>query len=205
MSVCEDGTDFDCNVLSFSCLCYNKSKVISNLFLYMRTIQDAVAFFFITAVVILAGISVFGVWDIFANDVINKSFMTLGLLSVIALIIMVAGRFIDNKSDVALAIPPNPAFGSIRRIMLGILIVSASLLALLGVLAIWEVITKGEVLWKSLGSIAILAFSSLIVVMTCREREATLNGDGHSKNISLGAIILLVLVGYWLLMAFSRF
>jgi len=170
----------------------------------MRAIQDVVAFFFIAAVVILAGVSIFGVWDIFAQDVISKSFMTLGLLSIISLIIMVAGRFIDNKSDMALAIPPNPAFSSIRRIMLGVLIVSASLLALLGVLTIWEVISKGEVLWKSLGSITIIAFSSLIVVMTCRERETVLTGNGHSKNLSLGSVILLVLVGYWLLAMFSR-
>lgn len=171
----------------------------------MKAIQDTVAFFFITAVIILAGVAIFGVWDIFGKDVINKSFMTLGLLSVISLIIMVAGRFVDNKSDVAFAVPPNPAFGSIRRIMLGILIATTSLLALLGVLAIWEIITKGDVLWKSLGSISIIAFSSLIVVMTCREREMILSGNGRSKNLSLGTVVLLVLVGYWLLMMFSRF
>lgn len=172
----------------------------------MRAIQDTVSFLFIGIIIILAGISIFGVWEIFEQDVIGKSFMTLGLLSVIAVIIMIAGRFVDNKSEsIALAVP-NPAFGSIRRIMLGVLIASASLLALLGVLAIWEVIAHGDVLWKSLGSIGIIAFASLLAVMTCREREMVLQGDGRKKNFSLGTIIVLLLVGWWLFsMMFGTF
>lgn len=171
----------------------------------MRAIQDTVSFFFIAMVVILAGISIFGVWEIFEEDVIGKSFMTLGLLSIIAVIIMVAGRFVDNKSDAAALAVPNPAFGSIRRVMLGVLIASAALLALLGVLAIWEVLTRGEVLFKSLGSIGIIAFASLLVVMTCREREMVLTGDSRKKNFSLGTIIILVFVGSWLVLTLFRF
>lgn len=165
----------------------------------MRAIQDTVSFLFIGIVVILAGVSIFGVWEVFEQDVIGKSFMTLGLLSVIAVIIMVAGRFMDNKSEAAALAMPNPAFGSIRRIMLGVLIVSVSLLALLGVLAIWDVITHSDVLWKSLGTIGIIAFAALLSVMTCREREMVLQGDGRKRNFSLGTIILLLLVGWWLL------
>lgn len=171
----------------------------------MRAVQDTVAFFFIAMVVILAGIAIFGVWEIFEEDVIGKSFMTLGLLSIIAVIIMVAGRFVDNKSDAAALAVPNPAFGSIRRMMLGVLIASATLLALLGVLAIWEVLTRGEVLFKSLGSIGIIAFASLLVVMTCREREMVLSGDSRKKNFSLGTIIILVFVGSWLVLTLFRF
>ncbi len=164
----------------------------------MRTIQDATAFFFMAVVVILGTVAVFGVWDIFAKDVIQKSFMTLGLLSLIAVLVMVAGRFIDNKPEASeVAISVNPAFGSIRRMMLGTLIVSASLLALLGVLAIWEVITKGEVLWKSIGSIGVIAFCSLLVVMACLEREKVLAGGGKS-NMPLGRLILLWIIGGWL-------
>ncbi|MDO8492290.1 MAG: hypothetical protein Q7S34_01455 [bacterium] len=171
----------------------------------MRAIQDTAAFFFIVAVVILGAVSIFGVWEIFDQDVVGKSFMTLGLLSVIAVIILAAGKFIDNKSEAQALVIPNPAFGSVRRMMLGVLIVSASLLALVGVLVIWDVIAEGEILWKSLGSIAIIAFSSFLVVMTCREREMVMSGDVHKRNMSLGTIILLVLIGGWFLMSFSRF
>ena len=171
----------------------------------MRAIQDTAAFFFIVAVIILSAVSIFGVWDIFDGDVVGKSFMTLGLLSVIAIIILAAGKFIDNKSEAQAIVPPNPAFGSLRRIMLGVLIVSASLLALVGVLVIWDVIGEAKILWKSLGSIAIIAFSSFLIVMTCREREMVMTVDGHKRNVSLGAIISLVLVGGFFLMIFSSF
>ncbi|MDP2593700.1 MAG: hypothetical protein Q8P52_03575 [bacterium] len=172
----------------------------------MKAIQDGISFFFIAIVFVLSAISIFGVWEIFDGDVIYKSFLTLGLLSVISIIIMIAGRFIDNKPADGLIVPAvvNPAFGSIRRIMLGALIVSAAVLALLGVSAIWEVM-KGEVLWKAVGSIGIICFASFLVVMTCREREMTLSDDPHKKNVSLGTVIVLVIVGLWLLSMFSGF
>ena len=173
----------------------------------MKTIQNTVSFVFIGTVVVLAGVSILGVWKIFDADVIGKSFLTLGLLSVIAVLVMIAGRFVDNDNGTDSAVPvlPNPAFGSIRRMMLGVLIASASILALLGVLAIWEVIKQGEVLWKSLGSIGIIAFASLLVVMTCREREHSLSGDKHKKNISLGTLIVLIIIAWMFLASFGRF
>jgi len=163
----------------------------------MKTIQNLSASFFIIAVTVLSVISILGVWDIFNEDVISKSFQTLGLLALVAIIIMAAGRFIEGRSDtVATAIPdsPSPIWRTIRRITLAILIASVSLLALLGVLAIWEVIQDKDVLYKSLSSLGILAFGAFIIVMTCLDREGKLNKQ--RKNMSTGSIIGLLILAY---------
>lgn len=68
---------------------------------------------------------------------------------------MVAGKYFDkSQADVTMPPIPNPAFKTIRQITVTILIVSASVLAILGVLAIWDVITDKDVLYKSLSSVA---------------------------------------------------
>jgi len=139
----------------------------------MKNIKTVAASFFAISVSILSIISVMGVWDVFGEDVIWKSFKTLGLLAFAAVIVLAAGDHIGLK-----AIPdsnelPNPLWGQIRKLTLSILIVAISLLALLGILSIWEIIKDKDVLWKSVSSLIILAFGALIIVATCRQMEGT--------------------------------
>jgi hypothetical protein len=168
----------------------------------MKNLQDSAALFFVTAVAVLGLVSVLGVWDFFSKDVILKSFETLGLLAVVAVVIIVAGNFIETKGTqgVTVPLPPNPAFRSMRRLTLGVLILSAALLALLGVMVIWEVIANSEVLYKSLSSLCVIAFCSFIIVMTCLEREGNPHFGG--KKMSVGTIVLLVL-GLYLVLAWG--
>jgi hypothetical protein len=171
----------------------------------MKSIHNAASAFFIGAVAVLSVISILGVWDFFSNDVIWKSFLTLGLLAVIAVVIIVAGRFIENK-DAVVAVPqvPNPIFKSIRQITLGVLIISATLLALVGVMVIWDVITDSEVLFKSLSSLGILAFSSFVIVVTCLDLEREDNPLLKNHGKKSGWIILLVIVLAWMFFGFLR-
>ena len=170
----------------------------------MKKIQDVAGFFFIIAVAVLSVISILGIWDFFDKDVISKSFQTIGLLAFVAIVVMIAGRFIDRGPAVGIATPvPNPVFKSIRHLTLGILIVSASLLALLGVLAIWEVIADKDVLFKSIGSVAVLAFSSFLMVITCLEREGSALLH-RNKSISVGGTIVLLLLAYLIFSVFGR-
>ncbi len=173
----------------------------------MKTIQNAASGFFILAVAVLSLISILGIWDFFSKDVILKSFQTLGLLAVISIVVIVAGRFIGNSANETIIEVPNPIFNIIRRATLGILIVAAVLLAFLGICAIWEVITDKEVLYKSLSSLAILAFSAFIIVITCMEREksAELKGDikGGSGARGILSLIAVVFVIWLIISAFS--
>jgi hypothetical protein len=161
----------------------------------MKAIQDATGFLFIGIVALFSAIAVMGIWEILGKDVIEKSLMTIGLLALVAVIVMVAGRFVGNRESTpgATIVVPHPAFHSIRRLMIGVLIASVSLLALLGVMSIWDVIDEREVLFKSLSSIAVLAFAAFVVVITCLEREGTSAG---SRKVTLGGF-LAALIAMW--------
>jgi hypothetical protein len=170
----------------------------------MKQIQDAAAFFFLGAIAVLATISIFGVWELFSSDVIRKSFMTLGLLAFVSVVVMIAGRFIEHKPVSEAPLPlPHPAFKSIRRLTLGVLIAAVSVLALLGVLAIWEVVADMNILYKSLGSVGILAFCAFIMTMTCLEREKTEFSKG--RNFGIGSIVVALILVWMLLSVVASF
>jgi len=155
----------------------------------MKIIQEWAALFLIGATSVLSIIAVMGIWEIFDKDVIEKSFQTLGMLALVAIIIMVAGRLLEGRStsDNAVVLDtPNPMWKSVRVITLTILIASVSLLAFTGILAIWEVIRDKDIIFKSLSSLGILTFGTFIIVMTCLEREGKL--DKSRFRISIGSV-----------------
>jgi len=178
----------------------------------MKKLQDVSAFVFISCVTILAIISILGVWKVFNEDVIGKSIQTITLLAAVTIIITIAGKFFDSRKQQnipsgVVGVEPqlikeiNPVFVLIRHSTLVTLIVSISVLALLGVLAIWDVLS-GETLSKSLSSMTILAFSSSVIILTCLVRE------GHKfmqKKISGWYIFILVVIGWILLKALLNF
>jgi len=142
----------------------------------MSTIKEYAASFFIFAVAVLGVISILGVWDVLKGDVIWKSFETLGLLAFVAAIVMIAGRAMDSRSTGVIYVP-NPIWSSVRKGTLILLIVLVSILALMGILTIWDVISNKDVLYKSIGSVTILAFVALIIVGTCRTMEGDTNAN----------------------------
>lgn len=179
----------------------------------MKKIADVAAHIFIFAVVVLSIISIFGVWDFFSGDVISKSFQSIGLLACVAVIILIADHFLEQKSPtpvipdasenlqpVLIESQPAIIFKGIRVFTLSLLVIAVALLALLGVAAIWEVLS-GEILHKALASIAIIGFSSLIIVITCLERES--NSILYRKNISPGIIIFVIIIAFILISTLS--
>ena len=170
----------------------------------MKKIQNIAAYIFIGSLIILTAVSMLGIWNFFNTDVIAKSSETLGLLAVVAIIVMVAGRFVDTKSEDPSAVPevPDPAFKSIRRIILVVLIVGASILAIVGVLTIWDVFADRAILAKSFGSLVIMAFSSFIIVLTCLDRENST--VLHKKNPNSPGPMIFILVVLGLIFLISR-
>ena len=168
----------------------------------MKALQNLSGGIFIFCVAVLTIVSVMGIWEVFGTDVIWKSFQTLGLLAVVAVVVLAAGKFVtpDTAPGQDESMMPHPMFKGIRNATLGVLIVSAGLLALLGVLAIWEVIKDSATVYKSLSSLAVLAFSSLIIVMVCLEREQ--NSLWKRRGHQLGGVTVLAFVLLlWLLLA----
>ena len=58
----------------------------------------------------------------------------------------------------------------IRRVTAWVMILSAILFAMIGILAIWEVFgdNAGDVVWRAFSSLAIIAFAALIVNVASR-------------------------------------
>lgn len=152
----------------------------------MKSIQDIAAFIFIAAIAILSVVSVFGVWEIFEKDVIKKSFQTFGLLTAATAAIMIAGRFLEGRAKqegVAKPDLPSPVFQTIRQGTITLFVVAVAILALVGALAIWELIEVKEALFRSLSSLTILAFGAFVIVVTSLERE------NKNKQILWGQIL----------------
>lgn len=175
----------------------------------MKKLQNWSGFIFIICTAFLAVVAILGIWQILSDDVVIKSEKTIGLLALVAIIVIIAGRFTDSKKQSIVDINGvehaevpdiNPAFTIIRHGTLVILIAAVTFLALFGVLAIWDVLS-GEVLSKSLASIGILAFASLIVVVTCLERE---HHKFMERKLS-GWMIFLIIIFMWPLLSFLFF
>lgn len=61
-------------------------------------------------------------------------------------------------------------FMAIRRVTAWVMILSAILFAMIGILAIWEVLgdNAGDVVWRAFSSLAIIAFAALVVNVASR-------------------------------------
>ena len=159
----------------------------------MQKIANVAAHLFIISIIILSTISILGVWDFFSNDVISKSFQSIGLLGFVAFIILVADHFLDQRTESPMVSGSAIFFKALRALTLRILILAVTFLALFGIMAIWEIFS-GEIFRKSLASIAIMTFSSLVIVITCLEREN--NPILYRKKISSSFIILLIILAF---------
>jgi len=167
----------------------------------MKKIQNSAALFFIAGVFVIGIISILGIWDVFGTDVINKSFQTIGLLAVVSIVAMVAGKFVDSSAS-ADAEPVNPIFNTVRHMSITLLIISVVVLALLGVMAIWEVLSS-DVIQKAIASIAVGAFTSFVTVITCLDREnhkLLQKKDGTTR--SGGTFFFYFLILGWAIWAF---
>ena len=162
----------------------------------MKALQDGAAFLFIGAIAVLSFVSLLGVWDFFGTDVIQKSYETIGLLAVAAIITIVAAHFIESRQQAeGVIVIQNPLFAPIRRATLMFLIAAASVLAIVGVLAIWDIIRDATISQKVFSSITILAFSAFAIVLACFEREGKIRKE-YGLGRSIAAVIALLVVGY---------
>lgn len=167
----------------------------------MKKISNFIAYFFILAVSVFTLISIGGVWELFGGDVIDKSLQSMALLAAISIVAIIADHMLDKKPEV-LAVPTESqpveqvsTFTSIRSVSVLVLIVSAVLLAFMGLLAIWEVFEK-NILHKSLTSIGIIVFSCVVIALTCLERE---NNPILKRKLGIGwgGIIFFLIIFYF--------
>jgi hypothetical protein len=61
----------------------------------MQTVQKGAIWVFITAVVLLTFIAILSIWDVVANDVLYKSFVTICVIGFSAGVTVIAARGLD--------------------------------------------------------------------------------------------------------------
>lgn len=176
-----------------------------------RKLVDIVAVVFIVCTGLLTVLSLLSIWKFVSSDVLMKSMATVGIIAFASVITLLASRSM-GKTDVPEAPQSSElvAFFSILRSITSIvLIISVVILTLVGVLAIWDVISDKTFLSRVISSMLVLAFSSFITIFACADREGkTVFGhmkDANSKPMSGGAIGLFLIVGLWLLWGMSSF
>ncbi|MEX0910359.1 MAG: hypothetical protein WDZ73_01230 [Candidatus Paceibacterota bacterium] len=70
-------------------------------------------------------------------------------------------------------------FKVIQNIAAGFFIVSVAVLTIIAILAVWDVLAE-DVITKSLTTIGILGFSSLVIIIAARVLDARQDNDDHS-------------------------
>jgi hypothetical protein len=161
----------------------------------MKKIANVAGYLFILSVAILTVVAILGVWDFATDETVWKAFQTIGLLGIVTLIVLFAERFIDrnpnldNSNTIAVE-----RFKAIRHFTVILLIVAIALLALFGVMSIWEILDE-DVSSKALSSIGIVAFSAFLMIITSLNREnhkLLRRPEGHRTSVE--SIILLLII-----------
>ncbi|MDP3988815.1 MAG: hypothetical protein Q8P93_01110 [bacterium] len=159
----------------------------------MKNFANISAAIFIVLIIIATALSMLGIWELLSDEIFSKSIQTIALISVVAVILMVADhvsgmRAVDTETTLTVSEATYlQVFIGIKKATFVILTLSVVFFAFMGILSIWDVITKGEIMEKSLGSIGVVAFSSILIMIACMERE----GRSVKGSMSLGKLILL--------------
>ena len=171
----------------------------------MNKTYNITALVFILITTVIAGLSLLGIWDILADQVIARTLLTITLLVVISLVVGYAYQYInpfdhtDESNDT-----PWPVFTALRKSFLSLLIASVFVLGLVGVLSIWEIISE-ENIFKVFSSIAVLSISSGIITVVClnRERHERFTKFFNTSNVStetaVVGVLLLAYALFWFL------
>lgn len=79
----------------------------------------------------------------------------------------------DNETQPQASMAKKGAFSQIQKVTAWVMIISAILFALVGVMAIWQVFgdNAGDTIGRAFGSLVIIAFAALIVNVASRIGE----------------------------------
>jgi hypothetical protein len=144
---------------------------------FISRIANTAAYTFLVLTFILSAVCVVGIWGSF-DDVISKTFASLFLIALAFFVILA----IDGSGHFKKSVPLEAVaeytrvlenFIAIRKMSFFVVIVSVVVSVLLGLLSIWEIL-EGEVLYKTLATIATIGFYALITVAVCKQRETSI-------------------------------
>lgn len=159
----------------------------------LRNMKNVSSVFFIGSTFLLAIIAIISVWAELSENIFTKSALSIGLLFVVSLAVIIASRYM--YSDEELRASGNPSefeesslsiFAALRKSTIVILIVSSTILGLIGVLAIWDFIESDKIIGKILATLGIIIFSSLVTILVCiiRARKDVFSGTPTQATVA---------------------
>lgn len=149
--------------------------------------------FFIGSTFFLAIIAIISVWAELSGNIFAKSALSIGLLFVVSLAVIIASRYMYSDEELRASGDPSvfeesslAIFAALRKSTVVILIVSSTILGLIGVLAIWDFIENNEVIGKTLATLGIIIFSSLVIILVCiiRARKDVFSGTATQETVA---------------------
>lgn len=140
----------------------------------MTKIANYATYFFILTTLALTVVSIGGIWGALNEDVVWKSFESIGLIAIASVVVLVVEAFSDKKAvsqeEASEYMEALHVFSFLHRISVTLIIVSLVVCVSLGLLSIWEIMdTDG--LYKAVSSIATIGFYALITLGVCISRE----------------------------------
>ena len=175
----------------------------------MNKLFSIASLMFMGSAALLSLVSILGIWGILDDSAVEKAFETIAFLGVVAIVMLVPGRFIDHNkisahSDEKFDARMKTHFADIRHASLIMLMTAGGWLGLIGVFSIWDMLER-DVLFRSISSIAVLGFLTFITVIMCHERENTSHRSKEMvTGISMGIMLLLGALFLTLLSLFSN-
>lgn len=140
----------------------------------MTKIANYATYFFILTTLVLTLVSVAGIWGALNEDVIAKSFASVGLIAIASVVVLIVEAFSDKKAvtkeEAADYMEAMQIFSFLHRISVTLIIVSLAVCVFLGLLSIWEIMNEAG-FSKSISSIATIGFYALITLGVCINRE----------------------------------
>lgn len=140
----------------------------------MTKIANYATYFFILTTLALTIVSIGGIWGALNNDVVWKSFESIGLIAIASMVVLVVEAFSDKKKvtqeEASEYMEALHVFTFLHRISVTIIIVSLVVCVFLGLLSIWEIMDS-DGLYKAVSSIATIGFYALITLGVCISRE----------------------------------
>lgn len=125
----------------------------------------------VAAVSVLSIFGLLAIWEIIDSDVLWKSFSTIGVIGLVALVVIGISRVANNYYAGQPAAPAVESQGwkAARNVILGVVGAAFLVFAAFSIAAIWG-FTGGEALYHSLSSMLLLGCSSIILLIAFKSQ-----------------------------------
>ena len=161
----------------------------------MKVLKHIVLFVFLAAIITLTIVSLLATWEILedSEDFMWKAILTFLILTIVAGIILVAGRTARRDGEAETPASPVPGLRKIRQITSVVIIAVSIIVVFLAIFTIWFMEVEDDLFARALGSLAILAVSGFVIGTTCLIGEKKLDIFAE-KNLSVWKILAILLL-----------